>query len=82
MVCDRPLRQLVPGTADRTCGARAEPQFLPSTDGISWHDISPRVGIACDLFGTGKTALKGSPAKPWQGRRFAAMTRTSSLATD
>ena len=63
----RPLRQLVPGTADRTCGARAEPQFLPQTDGISWHDISPRVGIAYDLFGTGKTALKGSFGKcTWQ----------------
>jgi hypothetical protein len=36
---------------------------LPATDGISWHDISPRAGIAYDLFGTGKTALKGSSGK-------------------
>ncbi len=36
---------------------------LPAADGISWHDISPRAGIAYDLFGTGKTALKGSFGK-------------------
>jgi hypothetical protein len=36
---------------------------LPSTKGIAWQDISPRVGIAHDLFGNGKTALKGSFGK-------------------
>jgi hypothetical protein len=36
---------------------------LPETKGVSWHDISPRVGIAYDLFGSGKTALKGSVGK-------------------
>ena len=36
---------------------------LPATDGVSWHDISPRVGVAYDLFGTGKTAVKGSVGK-------------------
>jgi len=36
---------------------------LASTDGISWHDISPRAGVAYDLFGNGKTALKGSFGK-------------------
>ena len=41
---------------------------LPSTDGISWHDISPRVGVAYDLFGTGKTALKGSFGKSVAGQ--------------
>jgi hypothetical protein len=39
-------------------------KFLPvavsygMTDGVSYHDISPRGGVAWDLFGTGKTAVK------------------------
>src|SRR5205814_1328003 len=27
---------------------------------MKWRDISPRLGVAYDLFGNGKTALKGS----------------------
>jgi hypothetical protein len=41
---------------------------LPPTDGISWHDISPRAGLAYDLFGNGKTALKGSFGKYVEGQ--------------
>jgi hypothetical protein len=30
---------------------------------VNWKDLSPRVGFAYDLFGTGRTALKGSVAR-------------------
>lgn len=33
---------------------------FPKTDGVTWHDISPRVGLAYDVFGTGTTAVKVS----------------------
>ncbi|HTI42533.1 MAG TPA: TonB-dependent receptor [Vicinamibacterales bacterium] len=41
---------------------------LPETDGVSWHDISPRAGVAYDLFGNGKTAVKGSFGKYVEGQ--------------
>jgi hypothetical protein len=33
---------------------------LPETDLANWKDFTPRVAVAYDLFGTGKTALKTS----------------------
>jgi Carboxypeptidase regulatory-like domain len=33
---------------------------FPKTNGVTWHDLEPRVGIAHDLFGDGKTAVKVS----------------------
>jgi len=38
-------------------------QFFPGFKVQSWKDISPRVGIAYDLFGNGKTALKWNIAR-------------------
>jgi hypothetical protein len=31
---------------------------LPEADGVHWNDLSPRLGVAYDLFGDGKTAVK------------------------
>jgi hypothetical protein len=33
---------------------------LPKTDLVNWKDLTPRLALAYDLFGTGKTALKTS----------------------
>jgi hypothetical protein len=33
---------------------------FPEAEGVTWHDLEPRTGLAYDLFGDGKTALKVS----------------------
>ncbi|HEU4692596.1 MAG TPA: hypothetical protein VFS23_29745, partial [Vicinamibacterales bacterium] len=41
---------------------------FPSTKGVdSYNDLSPRVGVAYDLFGNGKTALKANVGKYLEG---------------
>jgi hypothetical protein len=37
----------------------------------NWKDISPRVGVAIDLFGNGRTAIKASVAKYVAGQQIA-----------
>jgi hypothetical protein len=37
----------------------------------NWKDISPRVGVAVDLFGDGRTAIKASVAKYVAGQQIA-----------
>jgi len=38
--------------------------LFPEQDGVTgYHDITPRMGAAYDLFGTGKTSIKGNVSK-------------------
>jgi hypothetical protein len=51
--------------ADNEFGA---PVLLPRTEGVQgYHDISPRMGAAYDVFGNGKTALKVNVGQYLQG---------------
>ena len=36
----------------------AVPRIIPAQDGTSFSDITPRMGVVYDVFGTGRTALK------------------------
>ena len=39
-------------------------QFYPAVENVpNWKDINPRVSVAYDLFGTGKTAIKASASR-------------------
>ena len=39
------------------------PTVIPRTDGTSYNDLTPRGGVAYDVFGNGKTALKVNVGK-------------------
>ena len=43
---------------------------------LNWKDLSPRVGVAFDVFGTGKTAIKASVARYVSGTGLAAGSTT------
>ena len=51
-------------------------QFFPGFGVQAWKDFSPRVGVAYDLFGNGKTALK------WNIARFVAADGVSTAAAN
>ena len=55
---------------------------LPAADGVKgFNDISPRFGVAYDLFGTGKTSLKGNLGRYMQAASNAARyTATNPLS--
>jgi hypothetical protein len=36
---------------------------FPRTDGLNFHDITPRIGVAYDVFGNGSTAVKANVGK-------------------
>jgi hypothetical protein len=39
----------------------------PDSDGVSYHDFTPRWGLAWDIFGTGKTSVKANMGKYLSG---------------
>jgi len=68
-------------------GTRFFPTFttIPQSDGAKFNDILPRVGVAYDLFGNGKTSLKGNWGKYLQPAQNAGIytgaAPTSAIAT-
>jgi hypothetical protein len=50
--------------------ASAQPEIVypsRSTQQVKWHDVTPRMGVAYDLFGDGRTAIKFNLGKYMQG---------------
>jgi carboxypeptidase family protein len=50
--------------------ASAQPEIVypsRSTQQVRWHDVTPRMGVAYDVFGDGKTAFKFNLGKYVQG---------------
>ena len=42
---------------------QAEAQFVPAMTAVAWRDFQPRLGVAYDLRGDGRTALKASASR-------------------
>ena len=40
--------------------------FIPGQTAVVWKDLQPRLGVAVDLFGTGRTAIKASATRAGQ----------------
>jgi hypothetical protein len=45
---------------------------FPKLEGVSYHDLTPRFGVAYDLFGNGKTAMKANVGKYVLGQESSA----------
>ena len=54
---------------------------LPGADGVKgYHDIAPRMGLAYDVFGNGKTAIKMNLSKYWQSANNEGNYTTANVA--
>ena len=62
-------QQLVPRTDARTLEGTSRTQIVfPATKGVdSYKDFTPRVGLAYDLFGNGRTAVKANFGRYLEG---------------
>ena len=56
-------------------------KFDPVNDVPNWHDLSPRLGVAYDLFGDGKTAVKASLSQYVAGQSVAIADANNPLNT-
>jgi hypothetical protein len=57
---------------------------LPAGEGVKWHDLQPRLGVAYDLFGNGRTALRASMNKylPFYGLQLNVGTEAGTFSTN
>jgi hypothetical protein len=79
---------LVPGT--NFCSLAAQTTGLPLSAGSpgvnralvnnNWHNVAPRLGIAWDIFGTGKTAMRVGVGQFYQRERVSPQVGLSNTA--
>jgi hypothetical protein len=54
--------------------------FAPVHNVPNWKDVSPRIGVAYDLFGNGKTAVKATVGRYLEGPNLTSFTRVANPA--
>jgi hypothetical protein len=67
----RPSRHGPGATFGECSDGRWDPGELCTGEVQNWKDISPRVGVAIDVFGNGRTAIKASYARYVAGQAIA-----------